>query len=71
MHGVMAPPKRYVSRPLMLAAETPRHPPRGLMSSEVTDFAGFELHVELKRFLWAVAAVLALLLYLWQLAGSR
>jgi hypothetical protein len=68
MHGVMAPPKRYRSRPLMLAAGTPHHPPRGLMSTEAAAFASFDLHLELKRLLWAAVAVLALLLYLWHAA---
>lgn len=64
MHGVMSPPKRYPSRPLMLAAGSPLHPPRGLMSTEASAFAAFDLHFELKRLLWTCAAVLALVLYL-------
>ena len=70
MHGVMAPPMRYRSRPLMLAAAQPHRPPRGLMSTEATAFASFDLHLELKRLLWAAAAVLAVLLYLWH-ASAR
>jgi hypothetical protein len=69
MHGVMAPPERYRSRPLMLAAATPHRPPRGLMSTEATDFAGFDLKLELKRLLWVAVAVLAVVLYLWHLAA--
>jgi hypothetical protein len=69
MHGVMAPPERYRSRPLMLAAATPHRPPRGLMSTEATDFAGFDLKLELKRLLWVAASVLAVVLYLWHLAA--
>jgi hypothetical protein len=68
MHGVMSPPERYPSRPLMLAAGAPYHPPRGLMSTEVASFAVFDLHHEVKRLLWAAAAVLALVLYLWHAA---
>jgi hypothetical protein len=69
MHGVMAPPERYRSRPLMLAAATPHRPPRGLMSTEATDFAGFDLKLELKRLLWVAVAVLAVVLYLWHAAA--
>ena len=69
MHGVMAPAKRYSSRPLMLAAGTPHHPPRGLMSAEAAAFAGFDLQLELKRLLWAGVSLLALVLYL--LRASR
>jgi hypothetical protein len=64
MHGVMSPPDRYPSRPLMLAAGTPGQPPRGLMSAEVAEFAAVDLQRELTRLLWAAAAVLALVLYL-------
>lgn len=64
VHGVMSPPKRYPSRPLMLAADSPRHPPRGLMSNEAASFAAFDLHLELRRLLWTVAAVLAFVLFL-------
>ena len=64
MHGVMAPPKLYPSRPLMLAAGSPRRPPRGLMSTEADAFAAFDLQLELTRLLWLGAAVLALVLYL-------
>ena len=60
----MAPPERYPSRPLMLAAATPVHPSRGLMSPDAEAFADFDLHVELKRFLWGAAALLALVVYL-------
>jgi hypothetical protein len=68
MHGVMSPPQRYPSRPLMLATGTPHHPPRGLMSTEAAAFAGFDLHFELKRLLWMGVAVLALVLYLSRIA---
>jgi hypothetical protein len=64
MHGLMAPPRRYPSRPLMLAAAAPHHPPRGLMSGDVAAFAEFDLHIELKRFLWGAVALLAFVLYL-------
>jgi hypothetical protein len=64
MHGVMSPPTRYPSRPLMLAAGTPRRPPRGLMSTQAGAFAAFDVHFELRRLLWTAAAVLALLLFL-------
>jgi hypothetical protein len=64
MQGVMSPPKRFPSRPLMLAAGSPLHPPRGLMSSETASFAAFDLHLELRRLLWTAAAVLAVVLYL-------
>jgi hypothetical protein len=40
------------------------------MSTEATAFAAFDLHLELKRLLWAAAAVLAVLLYLWH-ASAR
>ena len=64
MHGVMAPPRRYPSRPLMLATSTPRHPPRGLMSADAAAFSAFDLQLELTRLLWAGVAVLGLVLYL-------
>jgi len=64
MHGVMAPAQTYPSRPLMRAAGSPLHPPRGLMSTEAAAFAGFDPQLELKRLLWVAAGVLALLLYL-------
>jgi hypothetical protein len=64
MQGVMSPPKLYRSRPLMLAADTPHHPPRGLMSTEAASFAPFDLRLEVTRLLWICAAVLALVLYL-------
>lgn len=60
----MAPPERYHARPLMLAAAAPHQPPRGLMSADAEAFADFELHLELKRFLWGAAALLALVVYL-------
>ena len=60
----MAPPERYPSRPLMVAAAAPLHSPRGLMSVDVEAFADFDLHLEVKRFLWGVAVVLALVVYL-------
>ena len=63
MHGVMAPPQRYPSRPLMLAAGTPHRPPRGLMSSDAAAFADFDFHLELKRLLWSAVAVLVLVTY--------
>jgi len=63
MPGVMAPPKRYPSRPLMLAAGTPHRTPRGLMSSDASAFAGFDFEVELKRVLWSGVVVLAVVLY--------
>jgi hypothetical protein len=64
MQGVMSPPKRFPSRPLMLAAGAPLHPPRGLMSAEGASFAGFDVQLELRRLLWTAAAVLAAVLYL-------
>jgi hypothetical protein len=64
MQGVMSPPKRFPSRPLMLAAGAPLHPPRGLMSTEPASFVAFDLQLELRRLLWAAAAVLAVVLYL-------
>ena len=64
MPGVMSPPRRYPSRPLMLAAGTPRQPQRGLMSAEVGAFAAFDLQFELRRLLWTGAAVLAMVLFL-------
>jgi hypothetical protein len=48
----------------MLAAGAPLLPPRGLMSSEIGSFAGFDVHVELTRLLWCGAVVLAAVLYL-------
>jgi hypothetical protein len=64
MHGVMAPAKLYSPRPLMLAAGTPNHPPRGLMSTEASAFAAFDPQLELRRLLWTAASVLAVALYL-------
>jgi hypothetical protein len=64
MPGLMAPPERHPSQPLMLAAAAPLHPPRGLMSTDADAFADFDLHLELKRLLWAAAALLALVIYL-------
>ncbi len=64
MHGVMAPPRRHPSRPLMLAAGTPLQPPPGLMSTDAAAFAGVGLHGELRRLLWSAAVVLAIVLYL-------
>jgi hypothetical protein len=69
MPGVMAPPERYPSRPLMLAAAAPLHSPRGLMSVEAAAFEGFDLHGELTRLLWAAVAVLAVVLYLGHVAA--
>jgi hypothetical protein len=67
----MAPPKRYTSRPLMLAAGAPHPPSRGLMSTEAGAFAAFDLHLELKRLLWSGVGVLALVLYLLHAAAGR
>jgi hypothetical protein len=64
MPGVMAPPERHSSQPLMLAAAAPLHPPRGLMTADVEAFAEFDLPVELRRFLWGAAGLLALVIYL-------
>jgi hypothetical protein len=64
MQSVMSPPKRFPSRPLMLAAGAPVRQPRGLMSPEPASFATFDLQLELRRLLWTAAAVLALVLYL-------
>jgi len=64
MPGVMAPPERHPSQPLMLAAASPLHPPRGLMSADAEAFADFDLHLELRRFLWGAAGLLAVVLYL-------
>lgn len=65
----MAPPKRHVSRPLMLAAGAPLQPPRGLMSSEAGSFTGFDAHLELTRLLWGGALVLAAVLYLFRISS--
>lgn len=64
MSGLMAPPERYPSQPLMLAAAAPNQSPRGLMSVEVAAFEGFDLHVELTRLLWTAVAVLTVAIYL-------
>ena len=64
MHGVMAPPMRHPSRPLMLAAGTPLQTPRGLMSTDAAAFVGVGLHGELRRLLWSAAVALAIVLYL-------
>jgi hypothetical protein len=64
MQGVMSPPKLYRSRPLMLAADSPHHPPRGLMSTEAASSGAFDLQLELTRLLWICAALLAVVLYL-------
>ena len=69
MPGLMAPPERHPSRPLMLATAAPLHPPRGLMSTDATTFGDFDLHRELTRLLWATAAVLAVVTYLGHLAA--
>jgi hypothetical protein len=61
--GVMAPPQRYQSPPLMLAAGAPHHAPRSLMSSDAASFTNFDLELELKRLLWSAVAVLALVMY--------
>jgi hypothetical protein len=60
MQGLMAPPGRHPSKPLMLAAGSPLRLPRGLMTVEA---GAFDLHLELTRLLWGGAAVLALVLY--------
>lgn len=65
VNGVMSPPKRHPSRPLMFAAGAPLHPPRGLMSVDAATFAAFDVHVELRRLLWGAVSVLALVLWLW------
>ena len=64
----MAPPERYPSRPLMLAAAAPLHVPRGLMSADAVAFEGFDVHRELTRLLWAAVAVLAVVTYLGHIA---
>jgi hypothetical protein len=63
MPGVMAPPERHPSRPLMLAAGTPHRSSRGLMSSDAAAFADFDFELELKRVLWSGVFVLAAILY--------
>ena len=70
MQGVMAPPKRHPTPPLMLAA-APLQPTRGLMSVEARAFAEFDLGLELRRLLWSAVAVLLVLLYLLHAAGTR
>jgi hypothetical protein len=65
VNGVMSPPKRHTSRPLMFAAGAPLHPPRGLMSVEAATFAAFDILVELRRLLWGAVSVLVLVLWLW------
>jgi hypothetical protein len=67
----MAPAQPHPARPLMLAADAPRHPPRSLMCAEANAFAEFDLQVELRRFLWCVACALGLLLCLWHAASGR
>ncbi|HEY2355636.1 MAG TPA: hypothetical protein VGH79_12135 [Gaiellaceae bacterium] len=69
MSGVMAPPTRYPSRPLMLAAAAPLHAPRGLMSPEAAAFEGFDVHRELTRLLWAAVVVVSLVIYLWHVTA--
>jgi hypothetical protein len=71
VNGVMSPPKRHPSRPLMFAVGAPLHPPRGLMSVEAATFAAFDLRVELRRLLWGAASVLGLLLWLWHASSGR
>jgi hypothetical protein len=71
VNGVMAPPRRYPTRPLMLAAGAPAQPPRGLMSVEAASFAAFDLHAELRRLLWGAAAVFLLVLWLWNVVSAR
>ncbi|TMM13203.1 MAG: hypothetical protein E6F98_06760 [Actinobacteria bacterium] len=63
MQGLMAPPKRHPSRPLMLAAGSPLRAPRGLMTAEA-GLAAYDFHLEVTRLLWGAVAVLALALYL-------
>ena len=69
MPGLMAPPQRHSSRPLMLAAAAPPHPARGLMSADAQAFGDFDLHTELTRLLWATVAVLAVVVYVGHLAA--
>jgi hypothetical protein len=71
MQGVMAPPKRHPTRPLMLSRAAPLHPTRGLMSVEARAFADFDLQLELRRLLWSGVVVLLLLLYLLHVVGTR
>ena len=71
MQGVMAPPKRHPTRPLMLSRGSPLQPTRGLMSVEAGAFAGFDLQLELRRLLWCAVVVLLLLFYLLHAVGTR
>jgi len=64
MPGLMAPPQRHPSRPLMLAAAAPLHPGRGLMSADAAAFEGFDVREELTHLLWATVVVLAVVVYL-------
>jgi len=70
MQGVMAPPKRHPTPPLMLAA-APLRPTRGLMSVEARAFAEFDLQLELRRLLWSAAVALLLVLCLLHAVGTR
>jgi hypothetical protein len=47
----------------MRAAATPLRAPRGLMYTDPEAFADFDLQAELRHFLWAIAGLLAILLY--------
>jgi hypothetical protein len=70
MPGLMAPPQRYPSRPLMLAATAPIHVRPGLMNADASAFSDFDLHEELTRLLWAAVVVLAVIVYLGHIAAS-
>jgi hypothetical protein len=71
VNGVMTPPKRHPSRPLMFAVGAPVNPPRGLMSVEASTFGPFDVHVELRRLFWGAAIVLVLVLLLWHASSGR
>ncbi len=62
MHGLMAPPGRSASAPLMQAAGAPPHPRRGVMSYDPAALPSFDFHSEVRRLLWCAAGVLALVL---------
>jgi hypothetical protein len=53
----------------MLAAESPLHTQRGLMSAEPAAFGDFDVHRELTRLLWVVVTVLAVVVYLGHVAA--
>jgi hypothetical protein len=69
MQGLMAPPSRQASRPLMQPAFGPLHPPRGVMSCDAAACPGFDAHVELRRLLWCAVSVLALMVWLVRATG--